>query len=553
VELAKHIAKISPFYAYKVYEALKAPELLKFYFKVLYNYGYYNYLEKYASIPKLYKLGAYSSYRLDHYTLVDKYFQNATKLLKNDYRIWLDSLLRKKNWEKYEFILSQIKDKYPKIYKEFLGWEYYYKGNWKESAKLLPYNIYKAIAFLNAGEYKKSIEYLQKEKLRSYTKALILAKDYLGLGQFEKVLEVLKNYETPQALYLKGLAYFGLGKYKEAIEVFKKLIETAPNYKPDAYLKLADAYYNLGDYKLAEKYYLEYIKKFPKGKQLNSAYLGLINVYIITKDKNLAELVYNIVIKNPHLAKEEVLIKLAKIFLKEGKIKKALHLLALIPNDTNNYIKAEKYLILAEIYKGNAPWYLEKVIKIGLPQQQSTAVLKLIDYYLKKGDKKKAEEILKKYETKITDMKKLIEIYIKLGKFYHLYNLLRELIAANPQYTEIAYNIAKKYHRIEFYQLAVYSPNPEIVMNSVYTLEKYYFKKKDIENGLKYAMILKIRKIKIEPTYSKAMFLAASELYKAGFLSDACNLIKEVNKKYLSSPEEKLKYEEIKTDCSKEK
>jgi len=47
--------------------------------------------------------------------------------------------------------------------------------------------------------------------------------------------------------------------------------------------------------------------------------------------------------------------------------------------------------------------------------------------------------------------------------------------------------------------------------------------------------------------------LAAYELYKAGFLSDACNLIKEVNKKYLSSPEEKLKYEEIKTDCSKEK
>jgi len=27
--------------------------------------------------------------------------------------------------------------------------------------------------------------------------------------------------------------------------------------------------------------------------------------------------------------------------------------------DTNNYIKGEKYLILAEIYKGNAPWYWE--------------------------------------------------------------------------------------------------------------------------------------------------------------------------------------------------
>ena len=53
----------------------------------------------------------------------------------------------------------------------------------------------------------------------------------------------------------------------------------------------------------------------------------------------------------------------------------------------------------------------------------------------------------------------------------------------------------------------------------------------------------------MEPIYSKAFFVLAEKLHKEGYIQDACQLIGEVNEKYLST-EQKLELETIKVDCS---
>jgi tetratricopeptide (TPR) repeat protein len=236
--------------------------------------------------------------------------------------------------------------------------------------------------------------------------------------------------------------------------------------------------------------------------------------------------------------------------IKNGKTEQAKEILKELIKSKNNYVKAQALLLLAEIEPTKKVEYLEKVIQIGEPQQKSEAVIKLVEYNLSKGDRKRARILLVKYENLITDFDKLVELYTELGAFDRLYHLLEELIPVDPKYADEAYNIARKYRRIEFYKLAVYSKNPQVVTDSVEHLVDYYLKEGNLKEAIKIALVLKVRNIKVEPSYSELYLKLAKILTKEGYKTDACTLLKEINEKHLAT-EEKLTYEGLKVDCSK--
>ncbi len=547
LELAKLYASRSLERTREILRYINAPELWKLYIKELYNLGRYSEVLNLAPKYGLYKLAAYSAYKLGKYDIAAKYFAKAETLTENDYRLWLDSLLRTKNWKRFMEVLNRIKTIYPETYKEFLGWYYYAKGDFAKAINFLKYKLYKAVAYLNLGAYENVIRELENDN--SYSGKLIKAKAFLSMGRYDAVLKTLQGLDSPEALYLKGLASFAKGDFVSAVNIFKKLLTYTDKY-PLAIVKLADSYYNLGDYRKAKYYYLKYIRSFPKGEYISDAYIGLINIYTLTGDPSLADYIYGILKKYPHLVSEEVKLKLAEGLVKNGKTEKAKEILNELVKSNNNYIKAQAMLLLAEIEPSKKVEYLKKVIQIGEPQQKSEAVIELVEYYISKGDKRKAETTLVRYENLITDFDRLVELYIRLGDFDRLYNLLMELIPVNVKYADKAYYIAKNYRRIEFYKLATYSKDAKIVTDAVKHLTDFYLKKGNLKDALKTALILKVRNIKLEPTYSKLYLKLAKVLNQKGYKTDACTLLKEVNTKYLST-EEKLTYETLKVDCSK--
>jgi len=546
LELAKILASVSPQYAYQLLRLFpNSTELWEIYLKELYNLKNYTAVVQYAPSLGLYRLAGYAAYNLGRYDLAAQYLSKIRNKNLEDYRLLFDSLLRLKKWNQYLTYLNEIKNKYPNLYKEFLGWYYYYEGKWLKAVSLLREPLYRAAAYFNVGYYDKALSLLKN--LPSTEAKILEAKIYLAKGQFNRAINVLSGIETSDAIYLKGLAYFAQGKYREAAFYFSKLLNQIGNY-PDALLKLADSYYNLGRYDYAKHYYLEFIRLFPNSSLVNNAYLGLANIYLQNGDLQIANLLYKVVKKNPTVGGDELKLKLAEGFIKAGDLKKAKELLENLLKSNNDFYRGKALILLSQIESNKKLQYLQEALKISLPQIRSEAAIELVEYYLSKGDKRKALETLERYEKDINNPQKLIELYTKLEAFDRLYYLLKELIAADNKYTADAYKIAKKYHRIEFYKLSIYSLDPKIASDSAYQLEKFYLMRGNLKEALKYVLYLKMKNLKYEPTYSQAMFLAVKTLTDKGYIKDACSLIEEINSNYLNT-DQKLELESIKVTC----
>ncbi|HIC08802.1 MAG TPA: tetratricopeptide repeat protein [Aquificales bacterium] len=545
-KLAQLIVATNPLLGPEVISAVNTPSVWKVYLTALYNRGNYRYVLRYAPQLELYRLAAYAAYALGDYADAVKYLYKIENRNPTDERILLDSLLRLREWDKFLSELQRVREKYPDLYKEYLGWYYYYRGDWTKAAALLKEPLYKAVAYFNLGAYQKALKLL--EGINTPQAEILKAKAFLALGDFDRAQKVLERLQSPEALYLRGLALFAEEKYREAASLFKKLMPYREKY-PQAVVRLADCYYNMGDYDEAKRYYLLYLKENPKGREAVDAYIGLINVYLATGDPSIADYVYRAVEKYPDLVGEGVKLKLAEAFVQNGEIEKAKKLLEELIKSKDPYVSGKAYLLLAEIEPQRREEYLKKALEVGTPQIKSQAVVELAEYYLSKGEKKKAQLLLEEYGKYVTDMGKLVDLYIRLGDFRKLYYLLQELIAADNSYTKVALDIAKRYHRIEFYKLATYSLDPKVAAEALYRLETIYLNGGNLRKALKYALLLKVRKLKVEPIYSKAIFKIAKALYERGYIGDACKLTDDVNEKYLSV-EQKLKLETIKVNCS---
>ena len=546
VKLAELLVARAPQLGPQVLSVVNAPEVWEVYLTALYNLGKDRYVLKYAPSLGLYRLAGYAAYRLGDYERAALYLKRVKNKNRTDERLLLDALLRTHRWEELLSILKGVKNRYPDLYREYLGWYYYYRGDWAKAAALLKSPLYRAVAYFNLGAYQKALALV--ENLSTPEAKLLKAKALLALGRFKEAASTAASLHSPEGYYIAGLAYFASGDYKRAAYYFKRVVRYSDKY-PQALLRLADSYYNLGYYDAAKRYYLLYIKRYPRGKDIADAYIGLINVYLVTGDSSIADYVYRAVEKYPDLVPEGVKLKLAQAFIRNGEIAKAKKLLEELIKSSDPYVRGEAYLLMAKVEPDRAEEYLKKALQMGSPEIRSRAVVALIEYYLRKGEKEKAKLLLDKYEKDITDMGTLIELYTRLGEFKRLYYLLQELIAADNSYTKKAFEIAERYHRPEFYELALYSLDPKIAAKAAYELEQLALKRGDLKRALKYALLLKVRKLKYEPIYSRALFEVAVKLYDEGYKTDACRLVEEVNPDYLPSAAERLKLETIKANC----
>lgn len=236
-------------------------------------------------------------------------------------------------------------------------------GTLRRFLKLYPQHPFAGFAkgmvgeiYFNLKSYKKAFFWLEKAIKDPTTKndKELVAKLMFIMGQisyrqgnygkatsyFNYVATRLpKNAFSDDALYWKATSYYSNQLYKKAIGDLKLLINKYPESPlvPNAYLKIADCYYNLKNYSLSDAYYKKAATLFKKGKiPLKAAYGRVLSLYQQGKYKRFYSEAKRFINVYPSSALTlDVIQLLAEYYERNGAIDNEIELL-------ENYLKRHK-------------------------------------------------------------------------------------------------------------------------------------------------------------------------------------------------------------------
>jgi len=173
-----------------------------------------------------------------------------------------------------EEALKAVKERYPELYKEYLGWSFFRKGDWLSALNYFEDPYYRALSYYNLKRYEDVLRVLQGI---DHPKARLLkAKSALFLGKPSLARSFLTE-SSSEELYLLGLSYFMEGEYERSIDYFKKVPKDSP-FGARALMKTGDALYNLGKVNAAKEVYWEVLKSFPEDPLASQATLALLGM-----------------------------------------------------------------------------------------------------------------------------------------------------------------------------------------------------------------------------------------------------------------------------------
>ncbi len=474
-------------------------------------------------------LSAYAAIRKGDY---EKAYEALKKVEKRDreYYLWLlETLYWLGKDEEMEKVLSEVKDSFPELYKEYVGWLMFKKENWLEAYKYFDDPYHKALALYNSGNYKRVLEVLEgKEGLKE---RVLKAKAAISMGNGELARKFLKE-ESPEEIYLIGMSYFIEGDYAKAIEFFEK-IEEGP-LRSRALLRIADSYYNLGQYDKAKEFYKRILSDFPDSAEAMDATLALAQIELQNPSEDLEKLIEEFVKKFPDSPLiPDLKYQLASIYIKKGKIEEAKKILEELKEIEG--FEAKALLKLAEIEENpqRKEEILKKVMSIGEKEEKERATGMLMNLYFQRKEFEKLADFLVKGD--FDDRKKALEIYLSenLQKAMRLFD---QLIKENPRDEELKAMALKLYDKTKgkkYLLIAKESQNPRVRARALYLLglrEKRRNKKKALEYFVEVVLTSK----GIHPYYNRSIIEAANILISMKARKDASCLLEKLDTRSLS-------------------
>jgi len=218
----------------------------------------------------------------------------------------------------------------------------------------------------NAQNFDKAILYFNESRSYSSNKNILnatefwLADAYYQLGDFTSAKEICNNMSTISdnilnnlGMYNLGYTFFKLGEYRNSSNIFRKFIKSSNDsmFVNDALLRIADNFYMLKEFALAEQFYEKSIKfnLFDLDYSLyqRSKCLGLINNKV-GKVKTLDMIVRNY---RNSIYLDNALFDLADYYKNTNTYSKSLMFydsVLVFSNDLD--LKARSYLSKAMIY-----------------------------------------------------------------------------------------------------------------------------------------------------------------------------------------------------------
>jgi TolA-binding protein len=422
--LSSQIAQKDVLLARITYSITKDPSFLEFAGIIAYNRGDYqlalsNFLE-----AKNIKYAVYSAIRMGDYKTAYTLLEGKREKDREDY-LWLSESAYWANLPMEE-PLKAVKEHHPELYKEYLGWSFFRKGDWLSALNYFEDPYYKALCYYNLKKYEDVLKVLRGI---DHPKARLLkAKSALFLGNPALARSFLTE-SSPEELYLLGLSYFMEGEYERSIDYFKKVPKDSP-FGARALMKTGDALYNLGKVGSAKQVYWEILKNFPEDPLASQATLALLGM----EERELPPSDRERLIKG-YLQKEpnspyapELKYQLADLFIKRGEKKEAEKILIeLFEGNSPLKYKALLKLAIIEEDRRNKAVLLYKVYKEGSGEESAIARRELIKLYEELGDQQSVAELLEGGD--LSDKERAMQIYANIQRWDQALTIANQLIS----------------------------------------------------------------------------------------------------------------------------
>ncbi len=538
-ELAKNLFLLisgkNPLLSRIAYEVTGSKEALRV--SGIHSYNRGRYKIAYAELTKAgeHMLAALSAIREGDYKRAYLSLRNVSSK-DRDYYLWLlETLYWLGKDKEMEEVLKDIESSYPDLYREYMGWLSFRKGDWLNAYRLFKDPYHRAIALFNAGRYEEVLKTLKDTK--SLKERLLKAKAAISLGRGKLARKFLTE-ESPEEIYLLGMSYFIEGNYEEAIRYFKRLLKEEA-LKSKAMLRIADSYYNLGNYDSARTLYKEILNLYPDSPEATDATLALAQIELQKPSGDLERLIVEFESKFPGSPMiPDLKYQLASLYLKEGKKESAKRILEELL-DLETY-KPRAMLKLAEIEEDplRKEEMLKEVIRIGGKEEKKRATAMLMSLYLEKKEFEKLADFLSKGD--YDDRKKALDIYINenLEKAMKLFD---ELIKENPDDEELKVKALELYSKTKgkkYLLIAKESSDKKVKAKALYLLGLKE-KKRNKRKALEYFVEVILSAEKVQPYYNKSILQAVDLLLSMKARRDASCLLSKLDRRYLTKREMK--------------
>ncbi|WP_448583860.1 tetratricopeptide repeat protein [Thermocrinis sp.] len=544
--LYSQIASKSVLLARLTYSITKDPRFLNMAGAIAYNNKDYqlafsNFLEA-GNI----KYAVYSLIKKGDYSTAYKLLKEKKDKDKEDY-IWL---LESAYWADLpmEDTLEFVKEKYPDIYREYLGWSFFKKGDWSSALKYFDNPEYKALCYYNLKAYQEVLNTLQG--ISSQKANILKAKSALFLNKPSLVRKFLSQ-NSDEELYLLGMSFFMEEKYDIAIEYFKKVSKESP-FGPRAWMKIGDALYNLGKVEEAKATYWEILRNFPDNPLASQATLALLEGDSSLTDDKREELIREYLKKNPNSPYAiELKYQLADILISKGEKKEAEKILLELYEEGGD-LKYRALLKLARIEedKSSKVVLLYKVYKEGQAEESAQARKELINLYTELGDMLSVAELLE--SGNLEEKEKAVELYVKLNQWQKALNLSKELMQVGFRSQTFEENLMKIYQRVKDESLLDYltkSSDINISANAKFEKALVLDAQNKPKEAMEYLVDISINH-KGASVYNRAIMEGVRIFLSLGLKKDASCFLERFDLKS-ASKEERIKIEQLKKSLPK--
>jgi TolA-binding protein len=437
--LYSQIAQRDVLLARITYSITKDPSFLELAGIIAYNREDYKLALSNFLDAKNTRYAVYSAIRKGDYKTAYTLLEGKREKDREDY-LWL---LESAYWANLpmEEHLKAVRERYPELYKEYLGWSFFRKGDWLSALSYFEDPYHKALCYYNLKKYEDVLKVLQG--IDHPRARLLKAKSALFLGKPALARSFLTQ-NSPEELYLLGLSYFMEDEYERSIDHFKKVPKDSP-FGAKALMKTGDALYNLGKVESAKEVYWEILKSFPEdplASQATLALLGMEERELPPSDRE--KLIKSYLHKEPNSPyAPELKYQLADLLIKRGEKKEAEKLLIEL-FEGNSPLKYKALLKLASIEedKRNKAVLLYKVYKEGNSEESAIARRELIKLYEELGDLQSMAELLESGD--LSDKERAMQIYADIkrwDKALAIANQLTSLGYRNPSFDNTLWKI----------------------------------------------------------------------------------------------------------------
>ncbi len=498
-----------------------------------YNAGRYGIA--YAQFLKAgdYLLAAWSAFREGDYWRAYESLRKVKGKEREHYLWLLESLYWLGEEEETLKTLSEIKEKYPDLYREYMGWLMFRKGKWMEAYEHFESPYHRALALYNAGRYAEVIKALKG--MDGLRERLLKAKAAVSMGKGSLAREFLTG-KTDEETYLMGVSYFIEGDYRKALKYFEELLKKG-TFKTKALLKMADSYYNLDNYDKAKELYREILTLYPDSEEAADATLALAQIELQKPSPELKTLIKEFERKFPGSPLiPDLKYQLANLYLKEGNDEKGRKLLEELLGV--EHLKGKVLIKLAQIEEDpkRKEELLKEAIRVGGREDKDKATGMLLNLYLQTKEFEKLADFLSRGD--FDDRKRALDIYIdeNLQKAIDLFD---ELIKENPGDEELREKALRMYEKTKdkkYLLIAKESSDRKVKVKALYMLGRVE-KKGDGRKALEYFVEAVMTGEGVQPYYNRSIIEAANILVSLKAKRDASCLLEKLDRRFLTERE----------------